>query len=71
MWTWTALDAEHKLIIRWQLGARDAANGYSFIRDVRDRLANKVQMTTDGNRIYLDAIDFQFRAIDCSILTKV
>lgn len=71
MWTWTALDAESKLIISWQLGARDAANGYAFMQDVSSRLSNRIQMTTDGNRIYLDAIDQYFREIDYSMLIKV
>src|SRR3989304_4290982 len=46
MWTWTALDAESKLIISWQLGARDAANGYAFIQDGRDRLGQKGEIAT-------------------------
>jgi IS1 family transposase len=71
MWTWTALDADSKLIISWQLGARDAANGYAFMRDVSERLAHRVQMTTDGNRIYLDAVDNYFREIDYAMLVKV
>jgi IS1 family transposase len=57
MWTWTALCAETKLIISWRVGARDAANAHAFISDVADRLANRVQLTTDGNRVYLDAVE--------------
>lgn len=57
MWTWTAIDAESKLMVSWQLGARDAANAHAFIRDVSERLANRVQLTTDGNRLYLDAVE--------------
>ena len=57
MWTWTALDADTKLMIGWKLGARDAANAYAFMRDVQERLANRVQLTTDGNVTYLDAVD--------------
>src|SRR5262245_24081567 len=55
MWTWTAIDAESKLIVSWRLGARDAANAYRFIADLKGRLATKVQLTTDGARVYLDA----------------
>jgi len=56
IWTWTALDADSKLMIGWRLGARDFANAYAFIGDVKARLANRVQLTTDGNRVYLDAV---------------
>lgn len=48
MWTWVALDADSKLIVSWRLGARDAANAYAFIGDVAERLANRVQLTSDG-----------------------
>ena len=71
MWTWTAMDAETKLIISWRLGARDAANAHRFMADVSERLANRVQMTTDGNRVYLDAIDQYFAEIDYSQLIKL
>lgn len=57
IWTWTALDADSKLMIGWRLGARDAANAYAFMGNVAARLANRVQLTTDGNRVYLDAVD--------------
>jgi len=57
MWTWTALDAESKLMVSWRLGNRDAANAWAFIGDVKDRLANRVQLTTDGNRLYLEPIE--------------
>ncbi|SRR6266481_837134 len=48
MWTWTALDAESKLMVSWRLGNRDAANAWAFIGDVKERLANRVQLTSDG-----------------------
>ena len=57
IWTWTALCADSKLMISWRLGARDAANAHAFIGDIAERLANKVQLTTDGNRTYLDAVE--------------
>lgn len=56
MWTWTAMDAQTKLIISWRLGARDAANAHALIGDLAGRLANRVQLTTDG-RVYLDAVE--------------
>src|SRR5262249_9691430 len=50
MWTWVALDADSKLIVSWRIGARDVANAHAFIRDVKERLANRVQLTTDSAR---------------------
>jgi IS1 family transposase len=71
MWTWTALDADTKLMIGWQLGARDAANAHAFMRDVQERLANRVQLTTDGNVTYLEAVADTFGAIDFATLQKL
>jgi IS1 family transposase len=72
MWTWTALDAETKLIISWRLGARDAANANAFMQDVAERVSNRFQLTTDGNRTYLDAVHDHFGPfIDYSQLIKM
>jgi IS1 family transposase len=71
MWTWTALDADTKLMISWKLGARDAANAHVFMRDVQERLANRVQLTTDGNIVYLDAVLDYFAEIDYAMLQKL
>lgn len=72
MWTWTALCAETKMIVSWQLGARDAANAQMFMRDVSERLKNRVQLTTDGNRLYLDAVDDNFMGdVDYAMIKKV
>jgi IS1 family transposase len=71
MWTWTALDADSKLMVSWQLGARDAANAHAFMRDVQDHLANRVQLTTDGNRVYLDAVLDYFAEIDFAMIQKL
>lgn len=71
IWTWTALCAESKLLISWRLGARDAANAHYFMRDVSERLANRVQLTTDGNRMYLAAVENNFRGdVDYAMLVK-
>lgn len=56
VWTWTALDADSKLIISYLIGGRDAEYAYDFMRDVADRLANRVQLTTDGHGAYLNAV---------------
>src|SRR5271156_6442159 len=71
-WTWTGIDADSKLLISWFIGSRDAYAGRSFMRDVANRLANRVQLTTDGHHAYLDAVDnaFQFD-IDYAMLVKM
>ena len=71
MWTWTAIDADSKLIISWKLGARDAATAHAFMRDVQERLANRVQLTTDGNRVYLDVVLDYFAEVDFAQLQKL
>jgi IS1 family transposase len=60
VWTWTALDANNKLIVCWHVGTRDADAAYAFIMDVASRLANRVQLTTDGHAAYLSAVDAAF-----------
>jgi IS1 family transposase len=71
-WTWTALDADHKLIISFLVGGRDAGYAHEFMQDVAARLANRVQMTTDGLRAYLDAVEGAFGAdIDYAQLVKL
>jgi hypothetical protein len=49
---WREIDADTKVIIASQLGARDTSTAYSFMGDVATRLANRVQLTTDGNATY-------------------
>jgi IS1 family transposase len=71
IWTWTALDADTKLMIGWRLGARDFANASAFIGDLKDRLANRVQLTTDGNVVYLNAVLDHFAEIDYAMLQKL
>lgn len=71
VWTWTALCADTKLIVSWRLGARDAANANAFMRDISERLANRVQLTTDGNRLYIDAVENHLGgAVDYAQLVK-
>jgi IS1 family transposase len=55
-WTWTAIDADSKLAIAWLVGGRDAGYAYEFINDVYDRLANRIQITSDGHGPYKNAI---------------
>jgi IS1 family transposase len=72
VWTWTAIDADTKLIISYTLGDRGAATALSFMRDVAGRIANRIQLTTDGHRIYADAVEDAFGAdIDYAMLVKI
>jgi IS1 family transposase len=71
-WTWTALDADNKLIISWAVGGRDAGYALALMDDVRGRLANRVQLTTDGHGPYLRAVEEAFGAdIDYAMLIKL
>src|SRR6267143_2409172 len=57
VWTWTAIDPDSKLIASWAIGRRDAGTAYEFMHDLAARLANRVQLTTDGHRAYLQAVE--------------
>lgn len=59
-WTWTGLDSESKLIISWLVGGRDSGYAIEFMDDLRSRLANRVQLTTDGHKAYLEAVEGAF-----------
>ena len=72
VWTWTAIDADTKLILSWMVGLRDAGYAFRFMRDLQARLANRVQLTTDGHRVYLSAVEDVFGAdIDYAMLVKL
>ncbi len=72
VWTWTALDADTKLMVSWLVGDRDADAACSFMYDVRDRLANRVQLTTDGHKAYLVAVERAFEYdVDYAMLIKM
>jgi IS1 family transposase len=71
-WTWIAIDADSKLIPSWHVGLRDATAAYAFIHDLKGRLANRVQLTSDGHKPYLVAVEDAFGAdIDYSMLVKI
>ena len=71
-WTWTALDADSKLLVGWLVGGRDAGYAHAFMEDVAARLAGRVQLTTDGHRAYLDAVDAAFGSdVDYAMLEKI
>src|SRR6266404_1497103 len=72
VWTWAAIDAETKLVPCWYIGNRDAGAAYHFMHDLAGRLANRVQLTTDGHRAYLSAVEDAFGAnIDYAVLVKI
>jgi len=60
VWTWTAVDADTKLIVGYLVGLRDTGYAYEFLRDVKDRIINRVQLTTDALRSYLTAVPDAF-----------
>lgn len=71
VWTWTAICADTKLIPSFRVGSRDAVDANIFMRDLADRLANRVQLTSDGHKSYLDAIERAFGSeIDYAMLVK-
>jgi len=72
VWTWTAIDADSKLIVSWMIGGRDAETANHFMNDLAGRLANRVQLTTDGHRAYLSAVEDAFGSeIDYAMLVKL
>ncbi|MEK7995252.1 MAG: IS1 family transposase [Planctomycetota bacterium] len=72
VWTFTAIDAETKLVISWAVGRRDAGCAADFLQDVAGRLANRIQLTTDGHKMYLTAVpDASGEEIDYAQLVKV
>lgn len=71
-WTWTALCPDTKLVPCWFVGDRSAVSAYHFIHDLQERLANRVQLTTDGHKAYLSAVESAFGAdIDYAMLQKI
>jgi IS1 family transposase len=72
VWTWTAIDSESKLILSWMVGGRDAGYAMDFMADLKSRLANRVQLTTDGHRAYLEAVEGTFGGdVDFAQLIKL
>src|SRR5665213_726914 len=72
VWTWVAIDADTKLVPSWMVGDRSTATAIEFIRDVSFRMANRVQLTTDGHGSYIEAVEQGFRGdIDFAQLIKI
>jgi IS1 family transposase len=71
-WTWTAIDADSKLLVSYQVGGRDAEYALMLMDDLCGRLVNRVQLTTDGHKAYLQAVEEAFGAnIDYAMLVKL
>ena len=60
VWTWTAFDAESKMIVSWQVGNRDAVSAFLLMEDVQDRVKGRMQITTDGHNAYISAVEGVF-----------
>ena len=72
VWTWTGIDADTKLIVSYMLGDRGAGTAQAFMQDVAARIANRVQLTTDGHHVYVDAVEDAFGAdVDYAMLQKI
>jgi IS1 family transposase len=72
VWTWIAIDADTKLVPSWRVGRRDAWTAQNFMNDLASRLANRVQLTTDGHRLYLQAVEGAFGIdVDYAMLVKL
>src|SRR5262249_43444763 len=71
-WTWTAIDADTKLIISYALGDRGIGTARFFFNDLASRISNRIHFTPDGHRVYVDAVRDAFGAdIDYSMLVKI
>lgn len=72
VWTWTALDSDNKLIVSYFVGDRSGQAAIALMDDLRSRLANRVQLTTDGHKAYLEAVEGAFGAdVDYAMLVKL
>jgi len=71
VWTWTALDSQSKMILSYLVGDRDAEHALAFMDDLRGRVTERMQLTTDGHKPYLEAVEESFGAdIDYAMLVK-
>ena len=73
IWLWIAIDADTKIVPTWTLGGRDAGVASQFLYDLRQRLANRVQLTSDGHKAYLVGVDYAFSGmnVDYAMLVKI
>lgn len=72
VWTWTAIDSDSKMILAYEIGDRSSTTAIEFMDDLRSRLSNRVQLTTDGHKAYLEAVEGAFGGdVDYAQLIKM
>ena len=72
VWTWAAMCADTKLVVTWKIGTRGSGTAFEFMHDLAERLAHRVQLTTDGHRAYLSAVESAFGSdVDYAMLVKL
>ncbi len=72
VWTWTAIDANTKLVPSWLVGPRDGATASRFVKDLAGRLQSRIQLTTDGLKLHIEAVENAFGAdVDYAMLVKL
>ena len=72
VWTWTAIEAQSKLIVSWYVGDRSGQSAMVLMDDLRERIANRIQLTTDGHKAYVDAVEGVFGGdVDYAMLIKL
>jgi IS1 family transposase len=72
LWTWTAICADTKLVPSWRIGSRDFETALDFTTDLASRLSNRIQLTSDGHRAYIEAVEQAFGAdVDYAMLIKL
>ena len=72
VWTWTGIDADTKLCVSYLVGGRDASWAHEFVQDCADRISGRVQITTDGHKVYMDAVEDAFGMdVDYAQLQKI
>ncbi|MDH5638218.1 MAG: IS1 family transposase [Nitrospinota bacterium] len=72
VWTWTALCADSKLVPCWHVGSRNGYDAKIFIDDLATRMANRIQLTSDGHKVYLEAVEGAFgNNVDYAMLVKI
>ncbi len=72
VWTWVGIDPESKFVASWFVGGRDAGSAMEFMEDLAPRLGNRIQLTTDGRRVYVDAVQSNFGSnVDYAMLVKL
>jgi IS1 family transposase len=71
VWTFVAIDADTKLVVGWHVGQREPQDAYYFLNNIKERISNRIQLTTDGHRMYYEAVDNTFGDdIDYAMLIK-